>query len=64
MTWGVMTDSAYGLSPLVALDTIVFAVFGASFFHPRTKRDWRAIGAFTGFLVALFTEMYRFSLTV
>lgn len=27
-----MADSAYGLWPLVVLDTVVFAVFAASFF--------------------------------
>lgn len=59
-----MADSAYGLWPLVVFDTVVFAVFTASFFHPRTKRDWRAMGAFTGFLVASFTEMYGTPLTV
>ncbi len=59
-----MTDSGYGLWPLVALNTVLFAVFGASFFHPRTGRDWRAMGGFTAFLVALFTEMYGAPLTV
>ena len=59
-----MTDSAYGLWPLVALNTVLFAVFAASFFHPRTRRDWRAMGGFTAFLVALFTEMYGAPLTV
>ncbi len=56
--------SAYGLWPLVALNTVLFAVFAASFFHPRTGRDWRAMGGFTAFLVALFTEMYGAPLTV
>jgi hypothetical protein len=28
------------------------------------RRDWRAMGAFTAFLVALFTEMYGIPLTV
>ena len=37
-----MTESAYGLWPLVVLNTVLFAVFAASFFHPRTRRDWRA----------------------
>lgn len=59
-----MADAAYGLWPLVVLNTLLFAVFAASFFHPRTGRDWRAMGAFTAFLVALFTEMYGVPLTV
>ena len=33
-----MADSAYGLWPLVVLDTVLFAVFAASFFHPRSGR--------------------------
>jgi protein-S-isoprenylcysteine O-methyltransferase Ste14 len=53
-----MSDSAYGLWPLVIVNTLLFMAFGLSFFHPRTTRDWRAMGAFTAFLVALFTEMY------
>ncbi|MEV5694891.1 methyltransferase family protein [Micromonospora globbae] len=59
-----MADTAYGLWPLVILNTALFALFAASFFHPRTGRDWRAMGAFTAFLLALFTEMYGVPLTV
>jgi protein-S-isoprenylcysteine O-methyltransferase Ste14 len=59
-----MDGSGYGLWPLVALSTVLFAVFAASFFHPRSGRDWRAMGGFTAFLVALFTEMYGAPLTV
>ncbi len=59
-----MADTAYGLWPLVILNTALFALFAASFFHPRTSRDWRAMGAFTAFLVALFTEIYGVPLTV
>lgn len=57
-------DQAYGLWPLVVLNTGLFVVFAASFFHPRTRRDWRAMGAFSAFLVALLTEMYGVPLTV
>lgn len=59
-----MADAAYGLWPLAILNTALFAVFAMSFFQPRTRRDWRAMGAFTAFLVALFIEMYGIPLTV
>jgi protein-S-isoprenylcysteine O-methyltransferase Ste14 len=57
-------DASYGLWPLVVLNTVLFIVFAASFFHPKTGRDWRAMGAFSAFLLALFTEMYGVPLTV
>jgi hypothetical protein len=36
---------AYGLWPLLVVNTVLFAVFPAVFFHPHTGRDWPVMGA-------------------
>ncbi|WP_374402831.1 isoprenylcysteine carboxylmethyltransferase family protein [Niveibacterium sp.] len=56
--------SDYGLWGLVILNIVLFVTFAYSFFKPQTRTDWRTLGSFSAFVVALFVEMYGVPLTM
>ncbi len=56
--------SGYGVWWLVLVNSVFFILFALGFTRPRTGRDWRSLGVFSAFIVALFAEMYGFPLSI
>ena len=59
-----MESYAYGMWPFVAINTAIFIFFALSFLKPKKRWEWRSMGTFSAFVIALFTEMYGVPLTI
>ena len=54
----------YGVWTMSIVSIAFFTIFAVGFFLPRKKREWRTLGVFEAFIVALYAEMYGFPLTI
>jgi len=54
----------YGLWAMVVINIIIVAAFAIGFLKPKKKYEWRTLGIFAAFIVALFAEMYGFPFTI
>jgi hypothetical protein len=54
----------YGLWPMAAIHAAWLLGFAVTFLRPARRREWRSLGIFTGFVAALYVEMFGFPLTI
>ena len=62
----VFIENYIGRNGLIFLNILIFASFLALLPYRQTslRHDWKSTGAFVGFLIALFTEMFGFPLII
>jgi protein-S-isoprenylcysteine O-methyltransferase Ste14 len=54
----------YGFWPVVLFHVVWLLGFVLTFLRPAGRREWRSLGIFSAFVVALYVEMFGFPLTI